>query len=171
MGDFGRFDALLNGLTVFLAELDDSSQQEQVSLTVYESSPRKLIDLTTDLTTISDAMGGESPGGRTGIGRGLRVGLNSVKNDPNARNFALKSIVVMTDGNQNEGVSPSSVATECRNAGVVVHAITFSEGADEELMDNVADETGGTHLHAGSDEQLIEAFETIAKQVQVLLIE
>ena len=77
----------------------------------------------------------------------------------------------MTDGNHNEGVSPEVVAVECKNAGVIVHTITFSKGADKKLMKDVAEDTGGTHLHANNDEQLIKAFRKIAKQIQVLLIE
>ena len=149
-----------------LDELDETSQQENVSLTVYETNPRKLVNLTPNHTLISEAMDDESPGGRTGIGRGLRVGLDSVQNDPSARVFALKSIVVMTDGNQNEGVGPEVVALKCLAAGVIVHAITFSEGADEALMKGVAETTGGIHIHAESDAQLIAAFQTIARQIQ-----
>jgi uncharacterized protein YegL len=171
MDDFGRFDALLNGLDVFLVELENTTQQELVSLTVYETNPRKLVDLTSNLTAISNAMNDESPGGRTGIGRALRVGLDSVQNDPLARRFALKSIVLMTDGNHNEGVGPDVVARDCARDGVVVHTITFSSGADEVLMQEVADLTGGIHVHADTNEQLEDAFKLIAKQIQVLLID
>ncbi len=171
MGEFGRFPALKNGLDVFLAELEKTVQQERVSLTVYSTDPRKRVDLTSDLTEISKAFEQESPGGRTGIGKALRVGLDSVQYDLLARAFALKSIVLMTDGNHNEGVSPEIVAAECKSAGIVVHTITFSQGADRELMKKVADETGGTFIHAENDDQLIKAFRTIAKQLQVLLIE
>ena len=171
MGNFGRFDSLINGLDVFLVELENTIQKERVSLTVYETRPRKLVDLTENLTSISDAMDDESPGGRTGIGRALKVGLDSVLDDPLARPFALKSIVLMTDGNHNEGVPPDVVAKECKRKGIVVHTITFSSGADELLMEKVATETGGTHVHAETNQQLVEAFQTIAKQLQVLLIE
>jgi hypothetical protein len=38
-------------------------------------------------------------------------------------------------------------------------------------MADVADIGGGIHLHAEDDDELLEAFQTIAKQLQVLLIE
>ena len=38
-------------------------------------------------------------------------------------------------------------------------------------MEEVANITGGIHLHAENDEQLLEAFEFIAFQILVLLIE
>ena len=166
-----HFDALLNGAAVLVEELKATKPKENVSMAVYDTFPRKILDLTENLDLLNTAIAGESPGGFTGIGRGMRVGLDSILNDPNARNLALKSIVVMTDGRQNRGVNPVVVARECRDANVVVHTITFSGGANQNLMKQVADITGGTHLHATTNDQLVEAFAAIARQLQVLLIE
>lgn len=171
MSSNGRFEALSNALDVFLNELEGTPQRENISLTVYSSSERKIQELTTDLNAIRDAFANEGPGGFTAIGQGLETGLDSILNDPNARPFALKSIIVMTDGNQNRGVRPELVAPRAQRAGVVVHTITFSEGANERLMAEVADIAEGIHLHADDDQELLEAFETIAKQLQVILIE
>ena len=77
----------------------------------------------------------------------------------------------MTDGRQNRGVSPDIVVRDAEAAGVVVHTITFSEGANQALMQEVAEIGRGIHLHADNDEELLEAFQTIARQLQVLLIE
>ena len=171
MASNGRFKALSNALDVFLSELDDTPQRENISLTVYSTTERKVQELTTDLNQIRDAFSNEGPGGFTGIGQGLETGLDSILNDPNARPFALKSIILMTDGRQNRGISPELVAPRAAEAGVVVHTITFGAGANEQLMAEVADIAGGIHLHAKNNPALIEAFETIAKQLQVLLIE
>jgi len=167
----GRFEALSNALDVFLRELDETPQRENLSLTVYSTQERKIQELTPNFNDIRNAFANESPGGFTAIGQGLTTGLDSILNDPNARPFAIKSIIVMTDGNQNRGISPELVAPRARDAGVVVHTITFSEGANEALMAQVADIGNGIHLHANSDEELLEAFQTIARQLQVLLIE
>lgn len=171
MASNGRFEALSNALDVFLSELDNTPQRENLSLTVYSTTERNIQELTTDLVLIQDAFANESPEGFTAIGQGLNTGLNSILNDPNARPFALKSIIVMTDGNQNRGVNPLQIAPLCRDAGVVVHTITFSEGANESLMAQVAEIGEGLHIHADNDEELLEAFQTIARQLQVLLIE
>lgn len=167
----GRFEGLQNALDVFLSELDQTSQRERISLTVYSTNERKVQELTPDLQLIRDAFAEEAPGGFTGIGRGLRTGLDSIINDVGARPFALKSVIVMTDGNQNRGTPPNIVVKDAEAAGVVVHAITFSEGANQDLMQEVAEIGGGIHLHADNDEELLEAFQTIARQLQVVLIE
>ena len=167
----GRFTALQNALDVFLNELEDTPQRERLSLTVYSTSERKIQPLTQNLNLISDAFSDESPGGFTAIGLGMQTGLDSVLNDPRAREFALKSIVLMTDGNHNTGIFPDIVAQDVADAGVTLHTITFSGGANQTLMRRCADIGNGIHLHANNNAQLLEAFETIANQLRVILTE
>lgn len=171
MAENGRFESLLDGVDVFVDELNATAPVENVSLTAYDTFPTKLLEMTKDLESIRTAIASVQPEGFTGIGRAMRVGLDSLLNDPNSRNLALRSMIVMTDGNQNRGIGPLIAAEECRAANVVVHTITFSNGADEALMRDVAEITGGTHLHATNNEQLVEAFRTIARQLEVILIE
>ena len=167
----GRFPALQNALDVFLNELNETPQKEAVSLTVYSTTDRKIQTMTQDLTLIQSAFAGESPGGFTAIGLGLRTGLDSILNDPGSREFALKSIVLMTDGNHNTGVFPDVVAQDVAAEGVTLHTITFSGGANQTLMARCAEIGGGIHLHANNNAQLLEAFETIANQLRVILTE
>jgi Ca-activated chloride channel family protein len=171
MGNFGRFPALQNALNFFLQELENSPQDERVSLTVYSTHARKVVDLTSDLNLIRTEFAKEAPNGYTAIGEGLEVGLDSILNDPGARSFALKSIIVMTDGNWNRGIIPTDVAVDCATANAQVHTITFSQGANKKLMKDVAKIGNGTALHADTNQQLIDVFQTIARQLQVVLIE
>ena len=128
--------------------------------------------MTEDLTSIRDAFATQTPGGFTGIGRALEVGIDSIQNDEGSRGpFTLKSVVLMTDGRQNRGIDPIEVAQLAKDLDIIVHTITFSEGANEELMQNVASITGGIHVHANTNQELNEAFDTIARTIQVLTIE
>jgi len=77
----------------------------------------------------------------------------------------------MTDGNQNVGIGPVAVAREAKALGIIVHTITFGGGANEALMQQVADEADGIHIHAVNNQELIDAFDEIAKTVQVLTIQ
>lgn len=172
MSTNGRFEALQNGVDVFLSELESSIPEERVSLTVYDTFPTKLVDMTDELITIRDSFAQQTPGGFTGIGRALEFGVDSVQNDAGSRGaFSLKSVVLMTDGRQNRGVNPVVIARRANDLGITVHTITFSSGANEELMEEVAEITGGLHVHAENDEELLEAFDTIANTIQVLTIE
>ena len=171
MASFGRFTALQNAITVFLAEIQSSPDDEFVSLSVYNQDARKLVEITQDMQLIDDEFRRQSPGGFTAIGRGLEVGLKSVKKDPLARDFAEKTVILMTDGNHNTGVNPLVIADDAVKDNITVHTITFSSGANQNLMKQVAEKTGGIHLHADTDAELVDVFRTIALQLPILFTE
>ena len=170
MRRFGRFDALKNAVNVFLSELDRLPQREMVSLQVYSTRARKLVAMTDNLRQISNEFNKERAGGFTAIGDGLDIGNRSF-NDPQARTGAIKQVILMTDGNHNTGVNPVVIARDSKAAGIIVNTITFSRGANQALMKQVARETGGIHLHANNNAQLIQAFRDLANEIPVLLIE
>ena len=171
MNEQGRFPALKNALSIFLAELATTEQDEYVSLTQYATTATKLHPLTPDLSAIEQAFANSLADGYTAIGLGLQTGLDSVLNDPAARRLVTRSVIIMTDGNHNTGISPLLVAPDAQAEKVVVHTITFSSGANQTMMAQLAAETGGIHLHADTSEQLIEAFREIALALPVALTE
>lgn len=171
MDSEGRLQGLKNAVRVFLDELRGTEQNEIVSLSIYSTSAENLVQLTENLDVIDQTVQRFRADGLTAIGLGMRVGQNSLLNDPLGRPFAAKTMILMTDGNHNTGVSPLVTADEAAAAGCVVHTITFSRGANQTLMRQVADRTGGIHLHANNNRQLVEAFRTIALHLPVVLIE
>jgi Mg-chelatase subunit ChlD len=149
--------------------LKKTPQEELVSLSVYSTTAKKVLPLTNNLDAISSRFSQFAPNGFTAIGEGLKVGLDSVRNDPLARPFAEKTVVIMTDGNHNTGVSPDVIA---RTAGATtIHTITFGADANQNLMRTVAKIGGGTFLHANNNQELVAAFKEIALQLSVLLVE
>lgn len=171
MKDDGRFEALEEALDTFLSILESTPQSEAVSLTVYETTSRKIQPITSDMDLVRNAFADESPGGRTAIGLGMTDGLDSILNDLNARPHAIRSLIVMTDGNHNEGIDPEEVVIDCVASHVSVFTVTFSSGANQNRMESLANDGQGFHIHADNAEELNDAFEQIARQLAVLLIE
>lgn len=171
MKNDGKFEALQEALAAFLEVLDGTPQSERVSLIVYSTTARKAHPITSDFSLINDAFASEEPAGNTAIGFGIREGIKSLLDDPQGRDHALKSVVVMTDGKHNTGIGPDVVADEANAKRVSVHAVTFSEDAEKGRMRNVAKKARGKHVHADDNEKLKEAFREIARQLSVSLIE
>lgn len=170
MNSQGRIQALRSALRIFLSELQASRQDVRVSLSVYSTSASKLHPLTQDLGIIQNTFDPIFPGGLTAIGEGLQVGMDSIANDPQRRLFAQKSILLMTDGRFNRGINPLIVARTAEREGVEIQTVTFSAGANQSLMREVAQIGNGDHFHALSDAQLSEVFREIAQQFSVILI-
>jgi len=76
-----------------------------------------------------------------------------------------KVIICLTDGvhnADNEEIEPFDEATTCREEGITVHTITFSDGANKDDMISTAENGGGRHFHAPDQASLEKIFRDLA---------
>jgi hypothetical protein len=87
-----------------------------------------------------------------------------------ARHFAHKTVIVMTDGKHNTGEYPDvAAAAEVLQHDLLIHTITFGAGADQILMQEVAQIGSGRHWHADSTADLQQAYVEIANDLPTVL--
>jgi Ca-activated chloride channel homolog len=164
----------------FLNELDKSPQTEAVAMASYGSDMKACgityhvsdinSDLVTDYTPIRSELAriGNNPiNGRTNISAGLDDGVK-VLTGSRARKFAVKTMILMTDGLQNEGRPALQAAQDAAKKNITIHTITFSDDADQQGMIKVAQAAGGQHFHAPNREELTAIFKEIAATLPVL---
>lgn len=160
---------LVVAVNAFLDVLDATSQEEQVSVASYSSSATLDTWLEKDFATVRSTVDGLSTGGWTAIGLGMQEGIETLL-DSAARPYAAKTMVVMTDGIHNTGISPTSVASSLVGSyNLTIHTVTFGEGADQNLMQQVATIGGGKHYHAATGAELVSIFEEIANNLPTIL--
>ncbi len=165
-----RWAALVGAMNGFFDVLEQTDQQEQVALIVFNNSIEAESVLTDDYDLLRSIVAGIVPLDGTNIGDGLYAGLQEVVNydgsgEPaNSRRFAEKMIVVMTDGTNTGGREPKPVAVDfkAQNPEAVIHTVTFGQGATQQAMVEVAEAGGGNHYHADSAGELAEEFREIA---------
>jgi Mg-chelatase subunit ChlD len=178
-----RWGALSIAVSAFLAELENTDQDERVGLASYSSDTTECgntykistIDsnLVADYSKIRDEMARMSSKpvkGRTAISAGLDEGIK-VLTGKKARPFAVKTMILMTDGIHNQGPEPVISARAAATKDIVIHTITFSSDADIKRMQDVAAATGGQHFHAPDAQELVRIFREIAATLPVLLTE
>ena len=147
-------------------------------------------------STVIAALDDTNAGGSTNIAAGIRDGIEVLSNKSGhyGRPGAAPIMILMTDGEAN--VTPNSTchaedywpndgedAKDCvvyyasksadsaRNNGIVIYTITLGAGADIELMEYVAKETGGLHRHAPRPEQLDAIFDELYERIFLRLVE
>ncbi|MCG8650979.1 MAG: VWA domain-containing protein [Pirellulales bacterium] len=163
------WDDLVIAVDAFLDVLDGTSQEEQVSVASYASSASLDTWLETDFDLIRNTVGGLNTGGYTAIGTGMQEGIQALL-DSAARPYAAKTMVVMTDGIHNTGISPVTVANDLIGSyNLTIHTVTFGPGADQNLMQQVATIGGGNHYHAADGAQLVTIFREIANNLPTIL--
>ena len=175
LGDTAPFQSqwghLADSVDTFLEVLESTDQREFVSITSYSSSATLDLDLDFNYTQIRSFLDEINPSGMTGIGNGISTGMSTLTGS-NARPYAAKTMVVMTDGIHNSGTSPIDIATDLvGDLDVTIHTVTFGAGADQNIMKQVAEIGGGDHYHANSGSELREVFETIANNLPTLIVE
>jgi Ca-activated chloride channel homolog len=178
-----RWGGAASAVEAFLVELDDTRQKEACSLVSYSSDTTECgntykistidADLSQDYSTIRSKMAAFSKKpvkGRTAISAGIDNGIK-VLTGAKTRPFAVKTMVLMTDGIHNTGPEPVLSAANAANKDIVIHTVTFSDDADIARMKAVASATGGLHFHADDAKELVEVFREIAATLPVMLTE
>jgi Flp pilus assembly protein TadG len=176
-----RWGALNIALEAFLLELDKTAQDEHVALVSYSSNitqcgfTYKISDINSDLVSNYDAirtvmktLSSKPVKGSTAISAGIDDGIK-VLTGKKIRPFAVKTMIVMTDGIHNLGPEPVLSAQNAAKKDIVIHTITFSDDADIKRMEAVAAATGGRHFHAPTAEDLAKIFKEIASTLPVML--
>jgi Mg-chelatase subunit ChlD len=178
-----RWGALATALEAFLQELDKTKQKEQVGLVSYSSDTTECgntyqistidTDLSFDYSSVRSkmaAMSSKPVKGRTAIGAGVDNGIK-VLTGTKVRPFAVRTMVLMTDGIHNTGPEPILSAAVAAQQDIVIHTVTFSDDADIARMKAVAEATGGLHFHADDQSELVSVFRKIAATLPVMLTE
>jgi len=148
--------ALKDSFSIFLSYLEAAPTDDRVGLVIYTAANSKAIvehSLTTEFDEVSDTVQHRQAGHYdpyTNIGDGIRYGRDDLEDF--GRVGAFKKIVLMTDGlaNRPTGVNAAQYTRDQPNS-VPTRASRLSRSAcasaDVNLMQDVADMTGGVHFN------------------------
>ena len=171
--------AAKNASTLLIDYIDQVEADDQIGLAIYEHSNADgailesgLTDNVTSLKPLYQDRQAAHYENSTHIAGGIKVARQELEN--NARPMAFPLIILITDGVATEPdpdpeAAAMAEATLCKNAGVRILTISLGLGADEDLMQDIADETGGIHFNvpgggtiASYEQQLMDVFQEIA---------
>jgi len=165
-----KWNELKRAIDVFIDTLDATPVDEQVGLASYNAWATEDVALTANLGAIAQSLDGLSTGGRTSISRGMEAGAAIMQRGRDQR-YVERTLIVMTDGQHNEGPEPRTVAVTLADIGVQIHTITFGSGADQNRMREVATIGGGRHFHALTAAELADAYREIALTLGTVITE
>jgi hypothetical protein len=167
-----RWMDLTTAVQAFLDTVNGSPQQECVALVTYSDVATREQPLSTDYAAIPTALDAYTRRfcmGYTNIHDGIAQGINALNDPASSRPWAVKVIIVLTDGRRTAGGDPVVAATDAFNQGIAVYAVTFAKEADQSLMRAVASAGGGAHYHAATGDELLQLFRSVARRLPTLL--
>jgi hypothetical protein len=192
-----RWTALRNALGIYLDEVQATAVPSRVALITWASDmtgtslpetdnsgllapltralasivARLEAGLSYNFTTIDNRMNRLSDHpiyGATNMSAGIDLAVSTLLGG-DVLPYAQRSIVLMTDGQWNQGRDPREAAADARDKGITIHVVTFLSGAASGDAQAVAQITGGMYIHANSEAELIAAFEKLARTLPVVL--
>lgn len=179
-----RWAKLVDALEVFRQVIDRRDLNARIGLVSYSSNYTfglfSSTTVTTNQTMSADtyrfvdaarAIGLNCIIGDTNIGAGIDQGIAVVTAPATSRMTANRTIVLLSDGRRTEGADPVARAQVAAASRITVHAVSFGDGADQAVMQQIAAATGGNHYHANSGAELQSAFEQIAHELPAILIQ
>lgn len=171
---FSRWDLLVDAVAAFNEVLLGTDQEELISLGTFNNNGALDVLLTDDslgYSEITDAVADIRPYNGTAIGKGLQSTIPSlVAAGSGARPFAKKTVVVLTDGAENNQPWAADVATTIvGNDDVQIHTVTFTSGASQAPMKSVAEIGSGKHYHANTGAELVDIFREIANNLPTMI--
>ena len=169
-----RWLSLVDAVAIFNQEIENTAQTELLALCVYNHSAWTPQPLTGDYSLINLRLNDISQafeGGGTHIAAGIYEAMYAVRDPAYTRPYAAKVIVLMTDGVNNFFDDPIWASREAAEQGISIFTVSFSDEADQTVMTAIAQNAGGQHFHAINAQQLVNAFQQIAKRLPSILTE
>ncbi len=175
-----RWIALETAVNIFATQLEQSAASEYLALVTFagggyapcgETNTTVSTDqgLTSNITSVRDAMWVRSNSiwnGMTDIEAGIQRATSVLTSSP-ARASAEKVMIVFTDGVYTED-DPEDAAEDANDDGITIHTITFSNGANQDDMQDVAEAGGGASYHAPDAATLSNIFFDLAGSIAIL---
>jgi len=165
----------MDGVDAFLTLLEGTDQEELGALSLFNNSASLRLELQSNYTGIrKNAVAEIVPYNGTAIRDGMTGGHPEIVNGTSARPSAAKTIVILTDGENNNGVDPvTAAATIVAADAVTIHTVTFAtdnQDAKDDMHD-VAVTGNGRHYHADTGAELVGTFREIANNLPTILTE
>jgi Mg-chelatase subunit ChlD len=169
-----RWRDVVAATNVFVDAVNRSPQDERVALVTYGGDVSRETQLSTDLSGIAPGIDKTTKSlqrQRTGIGGGIQEGVAALNAPGYSRPWAVKLLLVLTDGRHNIGLDPETAVTAAFQSGITVYTITFSNDADQDRMKKIAVMGGGMHLHAPDGPALKKLFSDVVTGMPMLLVQ
>lgn len=108
--------------------------------------------------------------GSTNMAAGIDEAID-ILTAPSANSLAQKTIILMSDGVWNTGKNPVSSAQTAAAKNITIHTVSFLSVSNQSVMSTIASTTGGKNYSALNVQDLQTAFEELAEDLPIVLID
>jgi Mg-chelatase subunit ChlD len=85
------------------------------------------------------------------------------------RPYAERIMILMTDGQWNQGRDPLDAASDALGSGITIHTIGLLSAGQSSTLIDIAELTGGKYYAASNEDALEDAFRELALTLPVVI--
>lgn len=125
-----------------------------------------------NVTSIQNAVNARTANpmmGGTNLSAGLDMAVAQFSG-ANSRALSNKVVILLTDGQWNDGRDPLLAAADARAAGITVHVVSMLTST-QAVLQQVASTTGGQYYATQNEAQLRNAFQELARTLPIVLVD
>lgn len=171
MNDESRLEASKAAAVAFVNE---TQATDRIAVVAYSSTARLVQPLTTDKCAVTTTINALTADGNTNIGDGIGEGYRELISSTNYASDTVKAMILLSDGQTNRPQPDAEQyardqAQMTADCGIPIHTIGFGS-ANEELMQDIANVTGGRYHFAPDSTELITIYKEIATELRDIVI-
>lgn len=143
---------IANVRTALGSFIKDMDQGQEMALVTFESEAFIQVPMTTDKAAVQTAVSTLGDGGGTNIDAGIQAGVQVLESGS-----GIKTMMLLTDGQSDVDMDK---VLQAKNAGVTIYTIGFG-GVNDELLQEIAETTGGRYIRAESSGELSSVYNSL----------
>ena len=119
------------------------SNTDQVGIVVFDTQSTWQVPLTAmgNPSNLVSPIGRIAPGGGTNIYSGLEPAINALK----TANAVNKHIILLTDGQDSEGIDYQPLINEANQSGITISTVGLGQDVNSQLLGDIAQQAGGRY--------------------------
>jgi uncharacterized protein YegL len=163
MNTEGKLDIAKIAANQFVDKLLNNNQNNfRVGLVSFSDQPHVLSNLTNDASSLKNEISQLGADGGTAMGDAISESTGLLQN---AESENSKIILLLTDGQSNEGSDPSSQAKISEQNKITIFTVGYGADADSVTLSYISGMTGGKYFAASSQNDLINSFNSVANMI------
>ncbi len=167
-----RWHTLDGAVQSFTNILSTANAPPKVAVVTWASDDDTDLELSTNMTSVYNAVHYYTTrnfSGGTGMSDGMSEAYSALRRS-GARTYAKKIMILISDGDWNEGSNPETYASTLASNNITVHTISFlASGTGTTVLRNIANTTGGKFYSATDSASLTAAWQDLAYSLPIVL--
>ncbi|SDM36852.1 SipW-cognate class signal peptide [Halogranum gelatinilyticum] len=172
-----KWNSALDGVSTLANELEASSGDIQFSLITYDNIADRNTDLGENAAAVQTELDSLSSGGTTDIADSINVAReeltgvdivtdNDVSPSGNDRDDCDKIVVLLTNGNPNDGADAEDAADAAKADGIEFYTIAYGSDANQDILESIASSPDNAFISGLDDfDDIIEVFSEIGQAI------